>query len=106
MSRSALAAEPTSISRTSRRCARGRRTDPPQLLPHCGRVSYPMMRCALGLVCAAAIVLGQGSLAAAATITPTTFADQFGTDQGACALREAVQAANTDAAFGGCPGGS
>ena len=41
----------------------------------------------------------------AATITVTTTADEFGNGAG-CSLREAIQAANTDAAFGGCPAGS
>jgi CSLREA domain-containing protein len=31
--------------------------------------------------------------------------DQYGTDPDHCALREAIQAANDDAAFGGCPAG-
>ncbi len=46
--------------------------------------------------------------AGAAAIDVTTNADEFdtsGTGIG-CALREAVQAANTDAASGGCPGGN
>jgi CSLREA domain-containing protein len=45
--------------------------------------------------------------AGAATITVTTTADEF-TDPGpgtGCALREAVQASNTDATFGGCATG-
>jgi CSLREA domain-containing protein len=41
----------------------------------------------------------------AATITVNTFADEYGTGS-SCSLREAITAANTDAAFGGCPGGS
>jgi CSLREA domain-containing protein len=44
-------------------------------------------------------------LAGAATITPTTFADEFNAGS-ACSVREAVQAANIDAAFGGCPAGA
>lgn len=43
--------------------------------------------------------------ASAATITVNTTADEYGVGAG-CALREAVQAANTDAAFGGCPAGT
>jgi CSLREA domain-containing protein len=43
--------------------------------------------------------------ALAATITVTTTADEFGTGAG-CGLREAIQAANTDAAYGGCSAGS
>jgi CSLREA domain-containing protein len=44
--------------------------------------------------------------ASAATITVDTTADEFDSapDTG-CALREAIQAANTDAAFGDCPAG-
>ena len=41
-----------------------------------------------------------------ATITVNTFADENGTNLAACSLREAITAANTDAAFGGCPAGS
>jgi CSLREA domain-containing protein len=44
----------------------------------------------------------------AATITVTTTVDEL-TDPGpgtGCSLREAIQAANTDTAFGGCPAGS
>src|SRR5215203_6157766 len=41
----------------------------------------------------------------AATITINTTADEFGTG-GGCSLREAIQAANTDAAFGGCAAGA
>jgi CSLREA domain-containing protein len=51
----------------------------------------------------AALVLA--SPAGARTIAVTTTADEFGSSPG-CALREAVQAANTDAAFGGCRGGN
>ena len=47
---------------------------------------------------------GLAGSAGAATITPNTFADEFNVGSG-CSLREAVQAANTDAAFGGCPAG-
>ncbi len=43
--------------------------------------------------------------AAANTITPTTFGDEYNVGAG-CSLREAVQAANTDAAFGGCSAGA
>jgi CSLREA domain-containing protein len=44
--------------------------------------------------------------AGAASISPNTFSDQDGTDPARCSLREAVTAANDDAAFGGCPAGS
>ncbi len=43
--------------------------------------------------------------ALAATINVTTTSDEFNTGTG-CSLREAVQAANTNSAFGGCPAGS
>ena len=43
--------------------------------------------------------------ALAATILVNTTADEFGTGPG-CALREAIEAANQDAAFGGCSAGS
>jgi CSLREA domain-containing protein len=42
--------------------------------------------------------------APAAVITPSTFNDENGSGV-ACSLREAILAANTDAAFGGCPAG-
>ena len=45
-------------------------------------------------------------MAPAATINVTTTADEFGTNPGNCSLREAIQAANTNAAFGGCTAGS
>lgn len=44
--------------------------------------------------------------AQAATIVVTTTADEFGEDPDDCSLREALQSAVTDAAFGGCPAGS
>jgi CSLREA domain-containing protein len=45
------------------------------------------------------------SPASAVTITVTTTLDEWneGPD---CGLREAIQAANTNAAFGGCPAGT
>lgn len=54
------------------------------------------------------VCFGPALPAYAATITVTTTADEFsnpGPGSG-CSLREAVQAANTNAAFGGCPAGS
>jgi CSLREA domain-containing protein len=45
------------------------------------------------------------AVAAAADLSPTTFADGV-QDDGLCTLREAILAANTDAAVGGCPAGS
>lgn len=50
-------------------------------------------------------VLGLCSVSSAATITVDQLSDDFGTP-GGCSLREAIQAANTDAAFGGCTAGS
>ena len=43
--------------------------------------------------------------AQAATITVTTNADEWATG-GGCSLREAIQAADNNAAFGGCPAGA
>lgn len=42
----------------------------------------------------------------ASTLKVNTQLDQFGTDSAHCSLREAVQAANTNTAFGGCVAGS
>lgn len=52
-----------------------------------------------------ALLLASGSLRAT-NIVVTTSLDQFGEDTTKCSLREAVQAANTDADFGGCTAGS
>ena len=52
-----------------------------------------------------AAMLGIARPAYAASITVTTTADEFNTGA-ACSLREAIQAANTDAAFGGCAAGA
>src|SRR5262249_53069861 len=62
---------------------------------------FTMALCALG----AAFALVPG-VASAADINVTTTADEFNTNNAACSLREAVQAANTNAAFGGCTAGS
>lgn len=43
---------------------------------------------------------------AATNYTIGSTADQFGEDPGTCTLREAIQAARTDTAFGGCPAGT
>ncbi len=53
----------------------------------------------IALLCASGV-------AAAANIVVTTPSDQFGEDASRCSLREAVQAANTNAAFGGCAAGT
>jgi CSLREA domain-containing protein len=50
-------------------------------------------------------ILALAPAAQAATITVTATTDEFGTATG-CSLREAVQAANTDTAFGGCTAGN
>ena len=55
------------------------------------------------LVLMVALVATSGPVHAA-TITVTTEADEFGTGA-ECSLREAIQAANTNAEFGGCPAG-
>jgi CSLREA domain-containing protein len=69
--------------------------------------SKPIIRAAgLSVLAAAALALPAGA-SANASITVTTTQDDFanGTDS-TCSLREAVQAANADQAFGGCPAGS
>ncbi|MBL0162886.1 MAG: CSLREA domain-containing protein [Xanthomonadales bacterium] len=55
---------------------------------------------------AALVLLLASSGLGATAIQVTTRNDQFGEDTTKCSLREAVQAANTDTAFGGCPAGS
>lgn len=45
-------------------------------------------------------------VSAGATITVNTTSDEYGTNAGACSLREAIYAANTDKAYNGCPAGS
>jgi CSLREA domain-containing protein len=60
----------------------------------------------VGLVLAvAAMALVLASPAHAATLSVNSTADEVAND-GACTLREAIIAANTDAASGGCPAGS
>ncbi len=54
---------------------------------------------------ATAAILALAPTAPAATIPVKTTADQFGAGA-ACSLREAVNAANLDAPFGGCPAGT
>ena len=58
-----------------------------------------------GLVMAALMVLLYSSAAAGATINVNTTADELNADSD-CSLREAVQAANTDAAVDGCTAGT
>jgi CSLREA domain-containing protein len=55
-----------------------------------------------GLATAGALLAS--SPAFGAVIQPNTFSDENGAG-GACSLREAILAANTDGAFGGCPAG-
>ena len=62
----------------------------------------PIYLAALALL---ALVSFAPQVAAATTITPDTFVDDV-TPNGNCTLREAIQAANTDAAVDGCPAGS
>ena len=54
---------------------------------------------------AGALLLAAASAAAAATITVSTTTDEVNAD-GDCSLREAVRAANTNAAVDACPAGS
>jgi CSLREA domain-containing protein len=56
----------------------------------------------VALVASVAVSLALVSTASAATISPDTTADDFGSDLAHCSLREAIQSANTDADFGGC----
>src|SRR3954464_9706141 len=53
-----------------------------------------------------AINLQPASVAMAAGIVVNTTADEFNTNPAACSLREAIQAANSNAAFGGCSAGA
>jgi CSLREA domain-containing protein len=61
-------------------------------------------------LCSALFLLATFSIArsslAASTITVTTTSDTIDDTDGLCSLREAIIAANTDAAFGGCAAGS
>lgn len=57
------------------------------------------------LLIGALVALAPAPPAQAATLTVDTTVDEFGSGAG-CGLREAIQASNTDAPFGGCPAGS
>jgi CSLREA domain-containing protein len=57
-----------------------------------------------GVAAMGAFALAAGT-ANAGTITVTTDLDGFNDGDGACSLREAIQAANTNAAFDACPAG-
>jgi hypothetical protein len=63
-----------------------------------------LIRGSAGISVGVAVLLC-ASAASAATIEVTTDADEFGTGS-ACTLREAVESARTNKAFGGCPKGS
>ena len=60
----------------------------------------------LAAVCGLFVILVGSRAFAQTTITVNTPADEFGGVGSGCSLREAIQAANTNAAFGGCPAGS
>jgi CSLREA domain-containing protein len=60
---------------------------------------------ALAIVLVSLAGLAASPVAGATTIAVNTTTDQYGAG-GKCALREAVEAANSDAAFGGCAAGS
>ncbi len=53
-----------------------------------------------------ALLAGAAGVANATSIEVTTALDHYGEDTSTCSLREAIRAANTDTAFGGCPAGS
>ena len=57
------------------------------------------------LLLVAALPTAPVPVARAANIPVTTTDDEFDTDPAECSLREAIQAANSDTAFGGCPAG-
>lgn len=56
--------------------------------------------------CLPLLLTAAAAPALATTYVPNTTQDQFGEDSTRCALREAIQAARTNAAFGGCPAGT
>jgi hypothetical protein len=58
------------------------------------------------LACVAFVLLIAPATASAATITVTTDQDLFAASGGPCSLRGAIEAARTNAAFGGCGAGS
>ena len=71
--------------------------------------SFPSFLIRLALIAillVVAISLTPPQVALAADISVDTFVDDFGTDLGSCSLREAIQAASTNAAFGGCTSGA
>jgi CSLREA domain-containing protein len=68
----------------------------------------PALRFASAAIAAVAMLTPavQTQAASEATITVNTAADENGTNPAACSFREAVTAASTDAAFGGCTAGA
>lgn len=58
-----------------------------------------------GIVLAMLLFIGESQTAYAASVTVTTTDDELNAD-GDCSLREAIEAANTDAAVDACPAGS
>src|SRR6476661_4008268 len=64
-----------------------------------------MMRLRTATLAATLLLCSLASTASATTITPSTTTDDI-TNNGNCTLREAVQAANTNAAVDACPAGS
>jgi CSLREA domain-containing protein len=62
-------------------------------------------RLGVAVVLGSTVALLAASPAFGAVITPNTFGDENGGGPG-CSLREAILAANNDAAFGGCPPGT
>src|ERR1700753_2768347 len=67
----------------------------------------PRLRGTLLALCVGFAALTFSASASAADITVNTTVDEFaGNTDATCSLREAIQAANTDKACGGCPAGS
>ena len=73
-------------------------------MAHSGNCAGGRRACALAFV-TALVVAVLAAPAGAATITVNSTADAFAADS-SCTLREAITAANTDAATGGCSAGS
>lgn len=71
------------------------------------RLTLPLLGAAIGLMTLLGMLAGAATTQAApvATITVNTTVDDFGLDSN-CSLREAIQAANNNTAFGGCTAGT
>ncbi len=69
-------------------------------------MSRKTARSVVALAVALALVVVPVPPALAATITVTSTTDEIGSANGSCTLREAIQAANTDAAVDACTAGS